>query len=87
MPDVETFLVRGGTELNEITEGDPNSCVWRQENVVGYKRAGWDCRTVAGYEVTSTASFFLVKETLEVTKGGETFFKHEAVNKIARDLV
>ncbi len=74
MPDVKTLLIRGGTESSEITEGDPNSGVWRQKNIVGYKRAGWDCRTVAGYEITSTADFFLVKETLEITKGRKSFF-------------
>jgi uncharacterized protein len=87
MPDVGTFLVRGGTESNEITEGDPNSCVWKQENIVGYKRSGWDCRTVAGYEISCTAESFLIEERLRITKGGELFFEHESVKRIPRDLV
>jgi predicted acyl esterase len=87
MPDVDTALVRATTERQEITAGAPNSCVWREENVVGYRRGDWDCRTVAGYEVTSTAEAFLIRETLKVTKGGEIFFEQEATSRIDRDLL
>jgi putative CocE/NonD family hydrolase len=87
VPDIGTALTRGGSESNEITEGAPNSCVWRQESIVGYKRGEWDCRSVAAYEITSTAEAFLVKESLKATKGGEIFFQQETVSKIARDLV
>jgi hypothetical protein len=87
VPEVGTALTRGGSELNEITEGDPNSCVWRQETVGGFKRGDWECRTVAGYEITSTADAFLVKESLKLTKGGEIFFQQETVSKIGRNLV
>ncbi len=77
----------GGSELNEITEGDPNSCVWRQETVGGFKRGDWDCRTVARYEITSTAEAFLVKESLKLTNSGEIFFEQETVSKIGRNLL
>jgi uncharacterized protein len=87
VPEIGTILTRGGSESSEITEGAPNSCVWRQESIVGYKRGDWDCRTVAAYELTSTADAFLVKESLKVTKGGEIFFQQETVSKIGRDLV
>ena len=85
--EVGTALTRGGSELNEITEGDPNSCVWRQETVGGFKRGDWECRTVASYEITSTADAFLVKESLKLTKGGEIFFEQETASKIGRNLV
>lgn len=87
VPEIGTTLSRRGSESNEITEGAPNSCVWRQETEVGYKRGDWECRTIAAYELTSTAKEFLVKESLKVTKGGETFFEQETVSKIDRDLV
>jgi uncharacterized protein len=85
--EVGTTLIRGGSELNEITEGDPNSCVWRQETVGGFRRGDWDCRTVARYELSSTPDAFLLKESLKLTKGGEIFFEEETVSKIDRDLV
>jgi putative CocE/NonD family hydrolase len=87
IPEIGTSLIRGGTESNEITEGAPNSCVWKQENIVGYKRGDWDCRIVAAYELTSTAEAFVVKESLDVTKGGETFFRQETLSKIERHLI
>jgi hypothetical protein len=87
LPDVDTTLIRGSSEVQKITAGMPNSCLWKEETVAGYKRNGWDCRTVAAYEVTSTAEAFLIKESLKVTKGSEVFFEQETVSKIDRDLV
>ena len=87
VPEVGTALSRGGSESSEMTEGDPNSCVWRQETVGGFKRGDWDCRTVASYEITSTRDAFLLKETLKITKGGEIFFQQETQSKIGRNLV
>jgi len=87
LPEVGTTLVRSTSELQKITTGAPNSCVWKEENVVGYRRGDWDCRTVAAYEVTSTVDTFLIKESLKITKGTEVFFEQEATSKIARDLL
>jgi uncharacterized protein len=87
LPDVNTTLIRATSELQKITAGVPNSCMWREESVVGYKRGEWDCRTVAAYEVTSTAEAFLIKESLKVTKGAQVFFEQETVSKIDRDLL
>ena len=85
--DIGTTLVHGSSESNEITEGDPNSCVWKEQTLVGYKRGDWDCRTVAAYEVTSTATAFTIKESLKVTKSGEVFFEQETLSRIERDLL
>jgi predicted acyl esterase len=87
VPEVGTTLIRAGSELIEITEGDPNSCVWRQETSGGFKRGDWDCRTLARYEITSTADAFLIKESLKLTNSGEIFFEQETVSKIARNLL
>jgi uncharacterized protein len=87
VPEVGTVLTRSSSEFNEIMEGEPNSCIWRQETAGGPKRGDWDCRTVAAYEITSTVDAFLVKESLKITNGGEIFFQQETVSKIGRNLV
>jgi hypothetical protein len=87
VPEVGTALSRGGSELNAITEGDPNSCIWSQEIVSGFKRGDWDCRMVARYEITSSPDDFLLKESLKLTNSGEIFFEQETVSKIGRNLL
>lgn len=86
VPDISTSLIRGGTESNEITEGQPNSGIWKQEAIAGYKRGDWDCRTVAAYELTSTATAYLIKESLTVSERGEIVFQQNTESKIDRDL-
>ena len=85
--DTGTTMTRGSSELNEILEGQPNSCVWKQENHGGFKRGDWDCRSTAAYEITSTQKTFTVKESIKLMKDGEIFFEQEAVSTIERDLV
>jgi uncharacterized protein len=87
VPDVGTTLTRSGFELNEITEGQPNSGVWKQQTVGRFKRDDWDCRSTAAYELTSTATTFTVKESLKLMKGEELFFEQETVSTIDRNLV
>jgi hypothetical protein len=87
VPDIGTTLTRGGNESSEITEGQPNSCVWTQETVGGFKRGDWDCRSRVAYEVTSTPTTFVIKESLKLMKGDEVFFEQEAVSTIGRNLV
>jgi hypothetical protein len=87
VPDIGTTLTRGGSELSEITEGQPNSCVWKQESAGGFKRGDWDCRSKVAYEITSTPTTFVVKESLKLMKGEEIFFAQEAVSTIERNLI
>jgi uncharacterized protein len=87
VPDVGTTLTRGGSELNEITEGQPNSCVWKQEIRGGFKRGDWDCRSTTAYELTSTPTTFSIKESVKLMKGEELFFEQETVSTIERKLV
>jgi putative CocE/NonD family hydrolase len=87
VPDIGTTLTRGSSELNEITEGQPNSCVWKQETHGGFKRGDWDCRSTAAYEITSTAKTFTVRESVKLMKDGELFFEQETVSSIERDLL
>jgi hypothetical protein len=85
--DTGTTMMRGTSEVNEILEGQPNSCVWKQENHGGFKRGDWDCRSTTAYEVTSTAETFTIKESIKLMKDGEVFFEQESVSTIERDLV
>jgi hypothetical protein len=87
VPDIGTIMTRSGTELNEIIEGKPNSCVWKQENHGRFKRGDWDCRSTTAYELTSTATTFTIKESVKLMKGEEVFFEEETVSTIERDLV
>jgi putative CocE/NonD family hydrolase len=87
VPDIGTKLTRGFTELNEITEGQPNSGVWKQQTVGGFKRGDWDCRSTVDYELTSTPTAFVIKESLKLMKGEEVFFEQETVSTIERNLV
>jgi predicted acyl esterase len=87
VPGVGTTLTRSGSELNEITEGQPNSGVWKQQTSGRFQRGDWDCRSIAAYELTSTPKTFVVKESLKLMKGEELFFEQETVSTIDRNLV
>ena len=85
--DTGTTMTRGSSELNEILEGQPNSCVWKQENHGGFKRGDWNCQSTTAYEITSTPKTFTIKESVKLMKDGEIFFEQEALSTIERDLV
>jgi putative CocE/NonD family hydrolase len=87
VPDIGTTLTRSGTQSCEFTEGQPNSCVWKQETAGGFKRGDWDCRSAAAYEITSTPKSFVVRESIKLMKGEEIFFEQDTVSTIQRDLV
>ena len=87
VPGIGTTMTRSGTELNEIMEGQPNSCIWRQESRGGFKRGDWDCRSTTAYELTSTPTTFIIKESVKLMKGEEIFFEQETVSTIERNLV
>jgi hypothetical protein len=87
VPDIGTTITRSGSESSEITEGQPNSCVWKQETAGQFKRGDWDCRSKVAYEITSTAKTFTVKESIKLMKGQEIFFEQENVSTIERNLV
>jgi len=87
VPDIGTTMVRSGSELNEITEGQPNSCVWKQESRGSFKRGDWYCRSMTAYELTSTPTTFIIKESVKLMKGDELFFEQENVSTIERNLV
>jgi putative CocE/NonD family hydrolase len=87
VPDIGTTLTRGSRQSCELTEGQPNSCVWKQETAGGFKRGDWDCRSAGAYEITSTPKSFVVRESIKLMKGEEIFFEQDTVSTIERNLV
>jgi hypothetical protein len=82
-----TVLTNGGSEYYEIVEGDPNSGLWRQQNIAGFKRGDWDCTVTSGFELTSTADEFHLREYLRAKKGETQIFEREKFSKIGRHLI
>ena len=82
-----TILKNGGSEYYEIVQTDPNTCLWRQQNIAGFKRGDWDCTVTSGFELTSTAEEFHLREYTRAQKGETQIFEREKVSKIKRNLI
>jgi hypothetical protein len=89
-----TLIEQIGTTVEEqsnesfvIKEGDPNSCVWKQENMTGWKRGEWQCSVSAAFELTSTREEFHLKEVLRASRGDLEIFRREKSGTIKRDLI
>jgi putative CocE/NonD family hydrolase len=87
LAEIGTTVQAQSSETLRIEKGDPNSSVWKQENMTGWKRGDWNCTVSAAFELTSTPDEFHLKETLRATKDGAEIFKREKVSTIKRDLV
>jgi hypothetical protein len=87
IPDTGTIMTNGGGEYYEIKEGDPNTNLWRQHNIAGFKRGDWDCTVIVGFEMTSTADEFHLKEYVRANRGGKQIFDREKISKINRMLI
>ena len=87
IPETGTILTNGGGEYYEIVQGQPNSGLWRQQNIAGFKRGDWDCRVTTGFELTSTPQEFHLKEYLRAHKGDTQVFEREKLSKIPRTLL
>jgi len=85
--EIGTMVQEQSSESFAIKEGDPNSSVWKQENMTGWKRGEWDCAVSAAFELTSTPSHFHLTEMLRAKKGSEEIFKREKTSIIERDLL
>jgi uncharacterized protein len=87
-PDTATHITRGWTRA-ELTMkvGDPNSCRWSGEFATRLYRGTWDTTVVAGFEVTSTAEKFIVKESVRATEAEEVVFERQWEHAIDRDLM
>jgi hypothetical protein len=87
IPETGTVLTNGGSEYYEIVQGRANSSLWRQQNIVGFRRGEWDCTVTSGFELTSTAEEFHLKEYLRARKGETQIFEREKISKIPRNLI
>jgi hypothetical protein len=87
LQEIRTTVQEQSSESFVIKEGDPNSSVWKQENMTGWKRGDWDCTVSAAFELTSTPTEFRLMEVLRANKGGEEIFKREQVSTIKRELL
>jgi len=87
LADTGTILSRGRREISEIIEGQPNSGFWRQEASSSWARGDWDCRLSAVIELRSTATTFLVTESLTAIKGTEIVFTRQSQAEVPRRLV
>ncbi len=87
-PEIGTVLTGSGPNAElSITEGDPNSGLWRVSQSSGYRRGDWDCQLESRVELRSTASHFRVRERLVARKDGEVIFEREHKEAIPRDLM
>lgn len=85
--DIGTTVQEQSSESVVIKEGDPNSSVWRQENMTAWKRGDWNCTVSAAYELTSTTDAFHLKEVLRAKKGDIEIFTREKTSTIKRELL
>ena len=87
-PDGEgRITVRLGNQTAAITEGHPNTCVWRDARTRTWQRGESECAVLSAFELTSTEHEFHLKESLRATKAGSVIFEREKVSRIRRDLV
>jgi uncharacterized protein len=87
LADIGTTVQTQSSESLTIKEGDPNSGVWTQENMTGWKRGDWDCTVSASFELRSTPEEFHLREVLRASKADEEIFKRERVSTIKRHLL
>ncbi len=87
-------LIAGGLEIKQsgssayaITEGDPLSAMHRVEKSVGFTRGEWATRLVALSELTSDATQFHLRATIDAFDGDDHFFAREWAIDIPRDLL
>lgn len=86
-PDIGSTTSRGHWETVEMTEGQPNSGVWRQKVSSAWSRGDWACEVTATVELRSTPTEFLVSESLTAQKAGAVVFERSSDVRILRRLV
>jgi uncharacterized protein len=85
--DIGTTVENESSEHLAIQAGNPNSSVWSQHNSTRWRRDGWDCTVSAGFELTSTATHFHLRESLSAKRGAEEIFSREQTTLIERNLI
>ena len=87
LADIDTTMSGGSDWYLSITEGDPNSSIWRLEWFSHLKRKGWDTTLRSTLELTSTAEHFRIREGIHALEGDQVVFEREWDNSIKRDLM
>jgi predicted acyl esterase len=85
--DIGTTVTEASDRTVSISEGDPNSSVWRVESSTHMKRGAWDTTVVAAAELTSTAEEFHLKESIRALEGDKIVFERAWDNTIPRDYL
>jgi len=87
LADIGTVVSSGSDWYMSITEGDPNSSLWRLEWFDNRERETWRTSTRSTLELTSTAEEFRIKESIRAMQGDEVVFERSWDNRIKRDLM
>jgi len=81
-------VTRGWTPATlEMRAGAPNSCRWVGGFTTSYQRGDWDTSIHGGFELTSTAGIFHIKEFVRATEADKIVFERHWDHAIKRDLM
>ncbi len=87
LADTGTTMSGGSDWYMSITEGDPNSSVWRLEWFSSLKRDAWDTTLRSTLELRSTADEFHIQESIHALEGERVIYERSWDNRIKRDLM
>ena len=85
--DIGTTVTEASDRWMSITEGDPNSSIWRVESSTHIKRDDWDTTLFATAELGSTAEEFHLRESIKAIEADKIVFERAWDNKIPRDFL
>jgi predicted acyl esterase len=87
LADIGTTVAGGSDWYMSITDGDPNSSVWRLQWFNHISRGAWNTTTRSTMELTSTPDAFRLRESISALEGDKVAFERSADNTIKRDLM
>jgi len=94
VPEPETQLADIGTTFSgnsvwtrSIREGEPNSSLWTVEWTRQMKRTNWNIRTQSTVELSSSADYFRIKESIAAWDDEKEIFRRAWDTQIKRDLL
>jgi hypothetical protein len=88
VPDIGTVVTRGWTPaVLEMQTAAPESCKWTGGFTTSYQRPDWNTSIHGGFELTSTAEIFHIKEFVQAKEGDKIFFERHWDHSIKRDLM
>lgn len=87
LADTGTTMSGGSDWTMSITEGNPNSSVWKLEWFSHLQRDGWNTNLRSTLELTSTAEEFRIRESIHALEGAKVVFERSWDHHIKRDLI